>query len=129
MDMSASYKPVMLLAILDSVDTHGTANLAAVVTRFRQFYEKRKSDGLVVERATARMSKVEGLDDSTVQRLMLAMPFEKFERRKYLQYARDLAFIRFEPHLWRQLTLPDLSKLREICNDSIHKYFQRLAQS
>ena len=32
---------------------------------------------------------------------MLDMPFEKFERRRYLKYDRDLAFLRFEPSLWR----------------------------
>lgn len=129
MDMSASYKPVMLLAILDCVDSHGKANLADVVGSFRRFYEQRKADGLTVERATARMANVESLDDSAVQRVMLEMPFEKFERRKYLQYARDLAFIRFEPSLWRQLKPADLSKVRDICNESLNKYYERLKQS
>jgi hypothetical protein len=66
MDMSASYKPVMLLAILDSVDSHGRASLAEIVRKFRQFYEDRKAAGLVVEKATARMAKLDGLDDSDV---------------------------------------------------------------
>lgn len=129
MDMSASYKPVMLVAILDCVDAHGRANLAAVVAKFRQFYEQRRSDGLIVERATARMASVENLDDAAVQRVMLDMPFEKFERRKYLQYARDLAFIRFEANLWRQLKPNDLSKLRDICTDSLNRYYERLKAS
>lgn len=128
MDMSASYKPAMLLAMLDCVDSHGKANLVEVVAAFRRFYEHRKANGLPVERSTARMANVESLDDSAVQRVMLEMPFEKFERRKYLQYAKDLAFIRFEPNLWRQLKLADLSKLRDICNESLDRYFERLKQ-
>jgi superfamily II DNA or RNA helicase len=126
MVMSASYKPVMLLALLDCVNSHGTAHLAAVVSKFRQFYEKRKSDELIVEQPSARMSKVEELDDTAVQRLLLEMPFEKFERRKYLLYARDLAYIRFEPHLWHQLDANDLAKLRDICKRSIDRYYARL---
>jgi hypothetical protein len=126
MEMSASYKPVMLLAILDCVDNHGRARLADVVVEFRQFYEQRKEAGLVVERANARMANFEGLEDADVQRVMLDMPFEKFERRRYLRYDRDLAYVRFDPALWRQLRPEDLERLREICNQSISKYYGRL---
>jgi superfamily II DNA or RNA helicase len=126
MDMSASYKPVMLLAILDSADTHGRARLADVVVAFRRFYESRKEAALPVERPSARMAKFESLTDAEVQRVMLDMPFEKFERRRYLRYDRDLAFVRFEPNLWRQLKTDDLAKLRTICTESIQKYYERL---
>ena len=126
MDMSASYKPVMLLAILDCADAHGRARLADVVGKFRRFYEARKEAGLLVEKANARMAKLDGLEESEVQRVMLDMPFEKFERRRYLRYDRDLAFLRFEPSLWRQLKTDDLEKLRAICEESIKRYYERL---
>jgi superfamily II DNA or RNA helicase len=126
MDMSASYKPVMVLAMLDCVDAHGRASLADVVGKFRQFYEQRNEAHLVVEKPNARMARLEGLQDNDVQRIMLDMPFEKFERRRYLQYDRDLAFVRFEPGLWRQLKADDLTKLRAICRESVKKYYERL---
>jgi superfamily II DNA or RNA helicase len=129
MDMSASYKPVMLLAILDCVDNDGRAKLADVTANFRRFYERRKEAGLPVEKATARMAKVDGLEDAEVQRVMLDMPFEKFERRRYLRYDRDLAFVRFEPSLWRQLKPDDVARLRTICEESINKYYERLNES
>ena len=128
MDMSASYKPVMLLAILDRADEHGRARLADVVASFRQFYEARKESGLLVERPTARMARVDCLEEHEIQRVMLDMPFEKFERRRYLRYDRDLAFLRFEPSLWRQLKTDDLQRLRAICEESISKYYERLIE-
>jgi hypothetical protein len=129
MDMSASYKPVMLLAMLACVDSHGRAGLADVVGKFRRFYEDRRRAGLVVERANARMAKLDSLADADAQRVMLDMPFEKFERRRYLRYDRDLAFVRFEPSLWRQLKPDDLATLRAICEESITKYYDRLDES
>jgi hypothetical protein len=57
---------------------------------------------------------------------MLEMPFEKFGRRRYLRHDRDLAFLRFEPSLWRQLKPDDLMKLRTICQESIKRYYERL---
>jgi hypothetical protein len=126
MDMASSYKPVMLLALLDNVDAHGKAKLSDVARSFRQFYELRKELGNVVERATARMTRIDSLDDMTVQRVMLEMPFEKFERRKYLKYDRDLAYVRFDTSLWRQLDSEDLARIRAICEQSIAAYYERI---
>jgi superfamily II DNA or RNA helicase len=126
MDMSASYKPVMLLALLDNVDATWKAKLTDVVRSFRRFYEQRKEAGLLVERQTARMARVSDLDEIEVQRVLLEMPFEKFERRQYVKYDGDLAYIRFDLALWRQLKPIDLDRLREICSQSITAYYERL---
>jgi hypothetical protein len=127
MDMAASYKPVMLLALLDSVDSRGRAKLADLVRNFRAFYERRRADALVVERASARMAPIEDLSDNDVQRVILEMPFEKFERRHYLRYDRDLAYVRFDPALWRQLGAGDIKSMREISDRSIKSYYERLS--
>ena len=125
MDMSMSYKPVMLLALLDAVADDGRAKLSLVVQGFRSFYVKRKAAGRVVERAAAKMSRVTELDDVEVQRVLLGMPFEKFERRRFLKYDRDLAYVRFDPRLWRQLGADDLQEIRTICQRSIESYYER----
>src|SRR5262249_32279028 len=43
MDMALSYKPVMLLSLLDSVDKTGRAKVSEVVQRFQQFYRERRA--------------------------------------------------------------------------------------
>jgi len=129
MDMSASYKPVMLLALLDCVDSGGRAKLSEVVAKFHEFYQQRKNAGLVVEKPSARMGKLDRLEVADAQRVMLEMPFEKFERRRYLPYDRDLAYIRVEPSLWRQLKAEDLAKLRAICQERIDTYYEGLTES
>ena len=106
--------------------SNGKAKLSDVIQAFRRFYECRRQAGQVVERPSVRMSRVESLDDATVQRVMLEMPFEKFERRKYLRYDRDLAYIRFDPALWRQLTAEDRAMIRTTCDGSISAYYARL---
>ncbi|HEV3263636.1 MAG TPA: DEAD/DEAH box helicase family protein [Gemmataceae bacterium] len=125
MDMTLSYKPVMLLALLDAVAEDGRAKVSEVVGAFRQFYQERRSRGLIVERPGARKQPVDELDDATAQRLMLGKPFETFERRRFLRYDRDLAYVRFDPRLWRQLGPEDLAQLRSICRRSIEVYYER----
>src|SRR5262249_54389231 len=126
MDMALSYKPVMLLALLDAVDETGRAKASEVARRFQQFYRDRKAAGLVVERPGSRKVPVDGLDEAGVQRLMLGMPFEKFERRRFLRYDRDLAYVRFDPGLWRQLGPDDREQVRGLCRRSIERYYERL---
>jgi hypothetical protein len=126
MDMALSYKPVMLLALLDTVDENGRARASEVARRFQQFYRDRRAAGLVVERPGSRKVPVDELDETGAQRLMLGMPFEKFERRRFVGYDRDLAYIRFDPHLWRQLGLDDREQIRGLCRRSIESYYERL---
>lgn len=129
MDMTMSYKPVMLLALLETIDSHGKAKLADVVRAFRKFYEDRKEAGLVIERPVAALARVADLDDAEVQRIMLTKPFEKFERRRYLKYDRDLAYVRFDPALWRRLGADDLDRLRGLCRESIREYYERIGNA
>jgi hypothetical protein len=129
MDMSASYKPVLLLAILDATDERGRAKLSDVVKRFRRFYEARREADLVVEAPRNRMARVEIMDETEVQQTMLGMPFRKFEIRRYLVYDRDVAYVRFDRALWRQLRSEDLKQVRAACEQSIAKYYERFVQT
>ena len=126
MPMSASYKPVLLLALLKAADGKGRIPVKDAVTAFRAFYESRKEQALPVERPGNRMSQVEELDDQAVQAVMFSMPFEKFERRKYLKYDRDLAWVRFSPPLWQKLGEDDRRKIEEICEQKLKAYYDRL---
>jgi hypothetical protein len=126
MDMAASYKPVLLLAILDSVDNRGKAPVNKVVAFFRKFYEDRSRAGLPVEKPNVRMAKVGELDDADIRRVMLGMPFEKFVRRRYLKYDRGVANVRIASNLWKQLHKKDLADLRRVCEESIAKYYERV---
>jgi hypothetical protein len=126
MDMNLSYKPVMLLALLDTVDEDGRARAREVTQRFQQFYRDRRTAGLLVERPGARKVPVDELDEVSAQRLMLGKPFEKFERRGFVGYDRDLAYVRFNPRLWRQLAPDDREQIRSLCRRSIESYYERL---
>ena len=44
MDMALSYKPVMLLALLDAIDEQGRARASDVARRFQQFYRDRRPE-------------------------------------------------------------------------------------
>jgi superfamily II DNA or RNA helicase len=129
MDMAASYKPVMLLAILGLVDGEGRARLEEVAGRFLDFYLLRQRAGAPVERPHARMAEPDRITLDVARDVMLSMPFRKFEQRKYLMPDRqNLAFIRFAPSLWRQLTPADLSVIKSNCERKIANYYERILE-
>ncbi len=127
MDMASSYKPVLLLAMLSRVNDEGRARLDDVVQAFHAFYLDRAEKGRCIERPGMRMQRAGELAPEDVRSLMLGMPFRKFEQRRYLMYDRqDLAFVRFQPALWRQLTAEDRSTVREQCEHAISEYYERI---
>jgi hypothetical protein len=56
------------------------------------------------------------------------MPLRKFQQRRYLDYARDVAHVRFNQDLWKNLTKADLARTRQLCQASIERYYTRLTQ-
>ncbi len=129
MDMSASYKPVMMHVIIDLVDDQGRARLDQVASRFLDYYRRRQRDGLQVERASARMADPERITLDIARDVMLSMPFRKFEQHKYLLHDKqNLAFIKFAPSLWRQLKPADLIAIKSTCETRIATYYERLIE-
>ena len=127
MDMTASYKPVMIQAIIDLVDGQGRARSEEVTRRFLDFYLRRQQAGLVAERPTAQMAEPDKLTLDVVRGVMLTKPFKIFEQRKFLlQDKHDLAFVKFAPSLWRQLKPEDLSAIKSICETKIVAFYERL---
>jgi hypothetical protein len=126
MEMSSSYKPVLLKAFLSVCDEQGRAGITEVAEAFGEFYKKRREGSLPIEKPTMRMADVANITLDDIKQILLSMPFEKFERRHYFRYARDLAFIEMKPSLWKQLTASDIEELRNACKRGIESYYERL---
>lgn len=129
MDMSSSYKPVMLIALLDCVDGDGRCSIGDLAIRFRRFYTHRAEAGLPAELGRNRMGKAVALSDSDVTQVLLTMPFEKFERRKFLRREKDTAWVRFDKALWKSLGNDDLDEVRRLSEQAIEQYYRRGANN
>jgi len=85
--LNTSYKPVLLLAILDSLDGKSDCSLNEVVTKFRDFYVKRREQGLRIERSSADI--IEALGSSslrTLKHILLSRPLPILARTGALIY-------------------------------------------
>lgn len=127
MDMRYSYKPVLLLGLLELADEKGCIHIPNLVQFFKHFYTQRLDNGLVVEQHSSRIARITDLTDSDIERILLAMPFEKFERRKFFKRRRELTQIQCDRTLWRSLSDTDKSALKAIAQTVLTTYYDRLS--
>jgi hypothetical protein len=127
-DMSSSYKPVLLVGMLDCADSAGRVRVLDLVTHFRRFYADRERNQLLIEAPKVKMARVSSFTDLEIERTMLSMPFEKFERKGFLRRLKDLAYVRFTETLWHRLADEDFAQIRRLASDQLDDYYQRLAE-
>jgi hypothetical protein len=97
MDMAASYKPILLRCLLDTVDADGSVAINWLTPAVRDLYLERKAAGRPVERPRVRMAHVDELTDTDIRQLILAMPFKKFAQCGFLKYDQGASGLRFAP--------------------------------
>jgi superfamily II DNA or RNA helicase len=122
MAMSHSYKPVFMLAFLENSNDAGEAFLEDVAQSFAAFYENRVARGLPAERKSCIFTKG-GYTQKDVERLILSMPFKRFEDMHAMRHSKHLGTLQFYKTLSKQLTDEDYTTIRDSCYRAIEKYF------
>ena len=125
MDMSYSYKPVLLKAIYEYMDTSGRVALSDVVDYFIDFYEDRKAHGMIAEKSTSIYQKG-GYTRKDVEKNTLSNPFKRFEDMRFLMRCKDVETIEVNPIIFRKLTREDWLHIVDVCDKSLEKYYLRL---
>lgn len=125
MDMSYSYKPVLLKAIYEYMDSSGRVALPDVVDYFIDFYENRKAHGMIAEKSTSIYQKG-GYTRKDVEKNILSNPFKRFEDMRFLMRCKDVETIEVNPIIFRKLTREDWLHIVDVCDKSLEKYYLRL---
>jgi superfamily II DNA or RNA helicase len=99
-----SYKMFFIKALLETVDQTGEADIKQLLRRYRKYYLDRIERGLDVDRSNSPYNNKEILQDEKIMlQSMLTNPFEKFERKRFMYYAKDLARISIHHKIWSDL--------------------------
>lgn len=124
MDMSFSYKPVLLKAIYEYMDSSGRVALPDVVDYFIDFYEDRKAHGMIAEKSTSIYQKG-GYTRKDVEKNILSNLFKRFEDMRFLMRCKDVETIEVNPIIFRKLTREDWLHIVDVCDKSLEKYYAR----
>lgn len=122
MDMSYSYKPVFLKAMLEHSSEEGTADLHQIVLYFLHFYSIRHNAGQFAEKPNSVFANIDcSFEDA--QKVILKYPFDRFRTMQVLSLDKSNSQIQFNKSLWEQLTDDDKMAITDICDEKLAKYY------
>lgn len=125
-DYSLSYKMPFLLSFLKNMNSIGDANIENVLGDYIAFYEERIKRGLQVDRPSCPYNAVTLKDKKLIKANMLANPFEKFERKRFLYYSKDLNVISMNHALLSRMDEMDIQKVKEQMMEDIRDYYRNM---
>lgn len=125
MDMSYSYKPVLIKAIMLYADEKGRIKLDDIVSYFRSYYETRRSAGLLVEKKNSIFAKG-GYTDKEAKRNILSNPFKRFEDMQMIHHTKTLGIVQVDDAVWKHLTTQEKAEIEDICDEKLDAYFNHL---
>lgn len=127
MDMSYSYKPVLLKAVLLYADEKGRIKLDDIVAYFRFYYESRRAADLPVEKQNSIFAKG-SYTDKEAARNILANPFKRFEDMQMLRHTKTLGIVQVDEAVWKKLSNEEKAEIEMVCDEKLDAYFERLKQ-
>lgn len=125
MDMSYSYKPVLMKAILLYADEKGRIKLDDIVGYFRSYYESRRAAGLPVEKANSIFAKG-GYTDREAERNILSNPFKRFEDMQMLRHTKTLGIVQLDEAVWKRLSGEEKTEIERVCDEKLERYYERV---
>lgn len=122
-DYSLSYKMPFLLSFIDHMDTIGDAKIEDVLTDYIAFYQDRIDKGLPVDRPSCPYN-VETLKNrKMIKSSMLTNPFEKFERKRFMYYSKDLGVISLNHALLAKMSGEDWERVKRQMREDLERYY------
>ena len=125
MDMSYSYKPVLIKAILLYADNKGRIKLDDIAAYFRSYYDGRRNIGCIVEKKNSIFAKG-GYTNKEAERNILSNPFKRFEDMNMFRHTKTLGVIEVDSMVWKKLTDEEKQWIEEICEKKLDQYYKRL---
>ena len=125
-DYSLSYKMPFMLAIVKYIDSIGDAKIDDVLDDYIAFYQDRLRRGLQVDRSTCPYNEEMLKDRKAICRNMLTNPFEKFERKRFLYYSKDLSVISMNHALYSQMEAEDWNRVRTQFQEDLKNYYSEI---
>lgn len=124
--LTYSFKLIFLKAMFHLADHEGEVNIDDLVEEYKAFYLDRLDRNLPVDRNGCVYTKEYLADKKKIKRSLLDNPFEKFERKRFVYYSKDLNIVCFNPALWRKLDKQKISELVVKENNFLEAYYANM---
>lgn len=102
--LTYSFKLIFMLGMLKLADKEGEVNIDKLLDYYIEFYKNRLDRNLQVDRKGCVFDYNFLNDRTKVKKSLLENPFEKFERKRFVYFSKDLNILSFNPNLWEKMT-------------------------
>lgn len=124
--LTFSFKLVFMLGMLELANEEGEVKIEDLMKYYKQFYLDRIERGLPVDRPNCVYTRDYLEDEVKLKQSILSNPFEKFERKRFVYYSKDLSMVSFNPVLWEKLTGEKKNWVREKETQFLEAYYEKL---
>ena len=125
-DYALSYKMIFMLAFIKNMDICGDAKTDRVLADYISFYKNRLEHNLVPDREICPYTIEYLSDQKKIKENMLTNPFEKFERKRFMYYSKDLNVISMNHALISRLDQTDIQKIKKQMLQDLEQYYQQM---
>lgn len=115
-----------LLGFIKNLNSIGDAKIDDILDYYIRFYKLRIMRGQIVDRHTCPYTKTLLENRKEIQRSMLTNPFEKFERKRFMYYSKDLGMISMNHALFSKLNKADFERIENQMNEDLKNYYKEL---
>lgn len=124
MDMSYSYKPVLIKAMLQLCDIEGVAKWPAIAKFFLDFYMNRRHNSLPVEKTNSVFSKPNCTFEEA-EKVIKIYPYKRFSDIGAIKYNCEMGELSFNSSIWNKLTENEKTRIIAICDLKLEEYYSR----
>ena len=125
MNMSYSYKPIFLKALLQYADVNGRMSAWSIVSYFRQFFDNRRNANLIVEKQNSVYINAQ-ISDDDILRNILTYPFTRFADIGIVSYDKNSHEILINQSIWISFSESEKKEVLDVCNRKLEEYFSAL---
>lgn len=123
MDMSYSYKPVLLNAMFENADDKGKVLIEDIIDYFIYYYENRRKQGLIVEKKNCIYLRGNYTRKEVMENIF-RNPFKRFEDMGFVRRKKDIEYVEFNSHIWKNITKENMKHMSELCDEALNKYYR-----
>lgn len=124
--LTFSFKLIFMLNMFKLANNEGEVNISNLVLEYTYFYQDRLNRGLKIDKDNCVYNNDYLKDFNKMKKSILANPFEKFERKRFVYYSKDLNIICFNPILWQKLTKDIKEDVIAKENKFLKEYYENL---
>lgn len=123
MSMSCSYKPVLIMAVLDH---GGEITLDEAASFFLRFYSQRLEKGLVAEKSNSIFSNLNCTYDEMIKNIKSNPVKALLNSSCCFRFDSDSNVLSVEPSLWNTMRKDQILRVKAVCLERLERYYRSI---